>query len=197
MIAFLANQFIGEPETLLQKFLVLALMLIAGTIEGAFLGWFQWRILKEQIPIGKAEWIKVTITVAVLGWFLGMLPSLFFIQSAGSDNTAASPDVFGNPLVFAMLCISSGLIMGAVFGLFQWYVLRRYAYGAGWWILANGLGWAAGLGWIYAGATLPDEQSGILFNILIGALAGVLAGLSVGLVTGLFLKKLLRKKGSE
>jgi hypothetical protein len=188
-IAFFVNTAVGEPQTLVQKLAVLISMLVAGAIEGSLLGWFQWKILKEITKIRKAEWMRATILVAVLGWFRGMLPSLFFVPPAGPEGSVGS-GLFDDPLVFAAMCIGSGLVLGAIFGTFQYFVLRKYMSNAAWWILANALGWGVGLGWIYAGASLPDEQSGLVLNIVAGASGGILAGLSVGVITGLFLRKL-------
>jgi len=83
-----------------------------------------------------------------------------------------------------------GLLLGSIFGLFQWFSLRKYAIRSYTWITANAIGWAIGLGWIFLFASIPSENSSLAFNILMGIIAGILAGLSVGAVTGYFLDKL-------
>lgn len=190
-IAYLVNAFIGEPQSTKTKLLVLLIMLIAGLIEGTILSWFQWKVLVRKFStLPQKIWMFYTILVAALGWFLGMLPSLFF--AAGSSEIG-EPDAswnFSNPFIFAVLSIGSGLILGAIFGLFQWFALRKYAQKAYLWIIANALGWGLGLGWIYLFASIPTEQSAIYFNIGMGVIGGLLAGLSVGAITGVFLVRL-------
>jgi uncharacterized integral membrane protein len=193
-IAFVVNTTIGEPETFLTKLLVLLVMLLAGCIEGFLLGTFQWHVLQERFrKIPKREWVFYTVLVAVIGWFLGMLPSLFII----SGNTNSVQDTttidFEHPLLLALLSVASGLVLGAVFGLFQWFVLKKYVHKAYKWITANALGWGLGLGWIYLFASFPNENTSLIFNILTGISGGLLAGLSVGAVTGAFLLRLEEK----
>lgn len=193
LVAFGANTIIGEPQNLQMKFLVLLCMLIAGFLEGLLLGFFQWKALKDKLPsIPKKEWIFYTVLVAVIGWFLGMLPSLFFIP-ANSLNNNEQPINFDNPLIFAVLSVGTGLLLGAIFGLFQWFALKKYVIKSYQWIIANSLGWGIGLGWIYLFASLPNESSHVAMNVFFGIIGGLLAGLSVGGVTGLFLIKLEKK----
>jgi hypothetical protein len=196
-IAFGVNATIGEPKTIVMKILVLLIMLIAGFFEGLLLGTFQWKALKDKLPsVPQKEWIFYTVLVAVLGWFLGMLPSLFFMPTNVKNNQDLNFN-FESPLAFAVLSIITGLILGAVFGLFQWFVLKKYVEKASIWIVANSLGWGLGLGWIYLFASLPNENSNLVVNIIWGFIGGLLAGLSVGSVTGLFLIKLKEKKNNH
>ena len=133
----------------------------------------------------------------MLGWFLGMLPSLFFMPENSAQSSSSETAAFDNPVIFALLSIAMGLVLGALFGLFQWFSLRKYAQHAWHWILANALGWGAGLGWIYLFASLPNAQSSILVIALVGLMGGALAGTSVGLITGLFLIKMSNKLNWE
>ncbi|AQG78908.1 hypothetical protein [Spirosoma montaniterrae] len=191
-IAYAVNQAIGEPEQLGDKFTVLGCMLLAGAIEGSVLGWLQWRVLRERIPqLTATEWVGLTVAIAVLGWFLGMLPSLFFIDATPSNQPAETAIDLESPLMFAALSIGTGLLLGALFGLFQWISLRKYVRQSGMWILANALGWGLGLGWIYVAASLPTAQTPFALTVVCGAVGGILAGLSVGIVTGWFLLRLL------
>lgn len=178
----------GEPGTTGSKIIVLLCMMGAGLIEGAALGYFQWRVLRNKFSsLTGSAWIFQTSLIAVLGWMLGMLPSLFFIDNStsGSESAAQMPES-----LFAVLSIGAGLLLGALFGLFQWFELKYHASGAARWILANAIGWGIGIGWIYFFASLPDEFTPILEKVFYGICGGVLAGLSVGAVTGAFLVKM-------
>ena len=149
-IAYFVNTAVGEPQTFYQKMGVLFAMLVAGAIEGSLLGYFQWRILREKFTrLPRKEWMLYTITIAVLGWLLGMLPSLFISTGNNTSPESTSGPDFSNPWIFAILSFSAGLLLGAMFGLFQWFSLKKYCHHSHKWIIANAIGWAFGLGWIY------------------------------------------------
>lgn len=190
-IAFAVNDYIGESVTLTSKIIILLAMMLAGFIEGSILSYFQWKVLVTKFSkIPYREWFLYTVLVAVLGWFFGMLPSLFFMpQTATSGEVEATID-YHNPYIFLILSLSVGLVLGGIFGLFQWLLLRKYVKKAHQWIIANALGWGLGLLWIYIFASIPTEDSSLVFIILMGTIGGILTGLSVGVVTGYCLVKL-------
>lgn len=191
-IAFTVNSIIREPQNISSKIIILLSMMFAGFIEGAILSLFQWKVLVTKFhDLPKKEWMFYTILVGVLGWFLGMLPSLFFMPAESEISEGVD---FSNPYIFALLSIGSGLILGAIFGLFQWFSLKKYAQKAYKWITANALGWGLGLGWIYLFASIPTEESSMTFIITMGIAGGILAGFSVGAITGIFLIILKKKK---
>lgn len=179
---------IGEPATTVQRWGILVLMVGAGLIEGSALGYFQWRVLKRLHPaISARSWIGVTVAVAAVGWFLGMLPSTLYV----------APDAGAEPfdpslLLTVVLAMLTGLGAGAVFGVAQWFVLRHHVQRASLWIVANMLGWMLGIAWIYAVAALPTETTATGMVIALGIIGGIMAGLSLGAVTGWFLLKLNR-----
>ncbi|MDH4295143.1 MAG: hypothetical protein OEV74_02600 [Cyclobacteriaceae bacterium] len=194
-IAFGVNSIIGEPQSLGSKLIVLSTMMFAGFIEGMILSSFQWKVIVTKFQnIPKKEWMFYTILVGVLGWFLGMLPSLFFMPAETETQEVNKLIDFSNPYVFSFLSIGSGLVLGAIFGLFQWFSLKKYAQKAYKWIIANALGWGLGLCWIYLFASIPTEKNTITFNVLMGVIGGLFAGLSVGAITGIYLEKLEQKE---
>ncbi len=184
-IAFLVNTYVGEPVSFSSKVIVLSMMMLAGFIEGYILAQFQWYALKDKFKkLPRKQWTFNTVLVAVLGWFLGMLPSLFFIHSGDSTTSNAASFDFENPFVFTTLCLSAGLLLGSIFGFFQWLVLRKYALHSHAWIIANATGWGLGMIWIYVCASLPNDETSLPLHILSGISGGLLAGLSVGAITG-------------
>lgn len=186
-IAFAVNHLVGEPTTLPAKLLVLGAMLLAGAIEGFLLASFQWRVLHQQLPgVPLAGWRAYTMAIAVLGWLLGMMPSLFLFDEPAAEGQAAAapPAILDNTWFVMGASAVMGLVVGALFGGFQWMVLRRHVHRAGRWIWVNALGWGLGLPFIYLGASIPTADSSIAVNIAMGVLGGLLAGLSVGAVTG-------------
>lgn len=190
-IAFYSNSLIGEPIDLEAKLLVLFAMMFAGFIEGAILSHFQWKVLVTKFSkIPQSEWFLYTTLVAILGWFLGMLPSLFIMSSSNNKDGVVSTLALPDPLLFLALSIGAGLILGAIFGLFQWFSFRKHTNNAHQWIIANSLGWGLGLAWIYVFASIPQEDSSLSFIILMGIIGGTLTGLSVGAITGIFLVRM-------
>lgn len=183
-IAVTTTMWLGEPTGLSLKLLVLAAMIAAGALEGLAIGFLQWRVLRRKLPaITARTWISSTVTVAMLGWFLGMLPPT--LQSS-PQTAAAQPPEF-SPAQTAGLALGFGLAVRAVFGFAQWVVLRRYARRAGRWVVGNALGWGAVLPWIFLAASLPQPGPALPLILPLGASAGLLSGLSIGAVTGTFL----------
>jgi len=179
---------LGEPGSLSQKISLILVMVFAGIIEGLLVGSFQWSVLRKRFIAMKAKnWLIFTALGAATAWLLGMIPSTFFIfQSSASSTAAAEP----SGMQIALLAAVSGIVLGALFGAFQWIELKKHTPDAGRWILANLLGWTVGLIIIYLGASIPSLDTSLAIVISIGVISGLLAGLSVGAVTGLFLVKL-------
>lgn len=190
--AMLATR-MAEPATAGEKALTLALMVAAGVLEGTLVGTVQWRVLRRRFPtVPVRDWIGATAAVAAAGWSLGMLPSL--LQPAPAAD-APAPEL---PLAtVGVLALGFGLLAGAMFGAGQWMVLRRHARHAGRWIVANALGWGAGITWIYLAAAVVEPGTATTTVAATGALAGVAAGLTLGLVTGLFLLRIHPRTGLQ
>jgi len=177
----------GEPFTWADSALVLAVMVVAGALEGLALGSFQWRVLREQLPSVRARsWIGAAAAVAAFGWLIAMLPSTVFAPETWASGPTLEPP-FGVTLALVLVF---GLAVGSLFGAAQWIVLRRHARNARKWILANALGWSAGLPWIYLAASVPTVETPPALKILLAVAAGAAGGLSMGAVTGAFLSRL-------
>lgn len=183
-LAVALNVLVGEPQTLSQKLLVLLGMLGAGVVEGTSVSWFQWKVLSKLFPeLSFRRWWKLTTAVALLGWTLGMLPSLFL--QGGKPSAAVEPEWWW----VLPAALAGGALAGGLFGLFQYFELRRHAPHAGWWIPANMLAWSVAMCLIFAGATWPDADTPALWIILSALVSGCGAGALLGVVTGWFLFK--------
>jgi hypothetical protein len=178
--ATLLNHTLGEPQSLAGRLLVVAVMAIAGAIEGLSLGYFQWRVLRTRFPppAGRA-WVGATTAVAAGGWLLGMLPPALMGGAQGGAGLTAS--------VTFLLAIVMGLGMGAALGAGQWLALRPYARRSAGWITANMLGWSIAMLWVFLGATLPEHDTPASAVLLLGAVCGAAAGMTLGLITGRWL----------
>lgn len=109
------------------------------------------------------QWILVTL--------LGFLLSLLLIEIGESPH----------------LGIREGVIGGAVIGLAQFLVLRRYIRQAWWWIVASMLSWGllglsslSPLGWVVPRTTIFTAR--IFYGALFGTLIGVCQGVAQWLV---------------
>jgi hypothetical protein len=67
----------------------------------------------------------------------------------------------------------SGALFGLGLGVAQWWVLRRFARSAGWWIVVNGVGWMVGLG---VGAALAPIITILGALVATGLLAAAITG---------------------
>jgi predicted membrane protein len=186
-IAVALNRYLGEPQTTAQKLVVLLVMLVAGTVEGTSIAVFQWNVLKQIFPKMQLQnWWKWTVLIAVLGWGIGMLPSLFFTQPAATNT--AEPAMW----MIAMVAGGGGAAAGVLFGLFQSIELKKHTPNWKWWIAANMFAWSVAMLLIFIGATWPSAATPVSLIILSAIISGCLAGLSLGVVTGFFLfKKIL------
>ncbi len=126
LIARLIWLLIGEPAGVMEKVFVLVVMIFAGALEGLSVGYFQWRVLRLIFEkMSAITWIRPTVLVAALGWFLGTIPSIFFVVGDEAGTTQNQPDL---PLVWTMVFAAVlGLIVGAIFGFAQWTVLKKFA----------------------------------------------------------------------
>jgi retinol dehydrogenase-12 len=176
MMAILLRRVVGEAGTAHARWPVALATSAAGAIEGAALGYLQWRVLRRRLPRLRAgEWVGMTIALAVAGWLAGM--------SAASFGGHAGVE----PPVWMMLLMATGLgaAAGAFFGAGQWLVLRHHAQHAGRWIGIHVPGWAVAMAAIFAGASVPRADWSPSAILLAAALGGLLGGVLLGATTGL------------
>jgi hypothetical protein len=156
---------------------------LVGTLAGLVLGLVQWQHIQLHL-IGSRWWPLVSAFGALIGTLLGggagLLLQSFDLQSFDWIATVV--------MVF---------VATAVLGVAQWWILRQQIARAGWWIVANALGWGAGLlvGFVVVvlGFLLEPTLSlpGGLFTG--GAVGGAVAGIVGGAASGGVLLWLLRR----
>jgi hypothetical protein len=148
-----------------------AVLVVAGAVEGALLGWAQGLVLRRVLPgLDTRCWVRATALGAMFAYAMGMLPSLLFPLS-----------------VPTMIVIGSvaGLLLLASIGTAQWLVLRQHRRHAAWWIPATAGAWLLGLAAFLAIATplWYPGQSVVLITV-IGLIAAVAMAGVVAAVTG-------------
>ena len=177
--ALVVSAFIGEPQSLDTRVLTLATFAAVGAVEGTALAGFQWAVLRTRLPRLRAgEWIAVTVALAVAGWIVGMMPSLF----VNHDATAQEEPGLA---VVLLLAAVAGAGAGLCFGAAQWFILRRHAERASRWVWIHVPAWALAMSAIFLGASLPSPASAGWFIALSGVAGGVVGGVLLGAVTGL------------
>ncbi len=191
VIAWFIWHWTSEHISLTSRLITLGGMIVAGGLEGAILGYMQWRILKKKLhALPARQWVAVTSIVAMLSWTIGMIPS-FLMEEKAAQNVPFQE----NPLLALLAIAVMVLVLGALFGLFQFLVLRLYMERALLWVLANSLGWMLAMVWIFIAATLPDENTAVAIVVVYGIAGGIFSGLTLGRITGLFLIPMLQKNG--
>jgi uncharacterized integral membrane protein len=161
----------------------LPLLVLAGFVEGAVLGWFEVRVLCYRLPgVSSRRWVLFTGAAAAVAWTLGLLPSA---GGAWQDWPAPAQIVVGT---------TAGVVLLVSIGFAQWIELRRHLPRAWRWIAGSAAAWAAGLGVFMAVAT-PLWQPGQdpWLSAVIGILAAVLMAVTMAVVTGLVMVRLLPK----
>lgn len=123
---------------------------------------------------------------------LGYLPST--LMDLGADAGAA-PAAEPAQWVVLLLAAALGAVGGAVLSFAQWLVLRRAATGAGWWIPANMLAWAAGMPLIFWGIDLAQRGQPLWQSLLLMAGSLLAAGAVVGAIHGLALVRMVERSG--
>lgn len=185
----LTRIWLGEPETVAVAVLSVLIAMAGGAVEGLAVGGVQWWLLGPWLTrLTASAWVGVTVAAAVVGWMLGMLPSVL-VSLVGAHGSAS--ETTGPPLwVMPLIGIGSGLVLGGLFGLAQYAVLRHHVRNARVWVGANAVGWAAAMAVMFTGAGIPSGPWPWTQLLPLAATTGVLAGLAIGAVTGAVLPRL-------
>ncbi len=92
-------------------------------ISGAVMGVAQGLVLRKRLSVPLGWWVLVT----TLGWLLPHIP-----------GTLLGGEQMGVALALGLI---ASLLSGVAVGLLQWLVLQAFLPRAGWWIVANSVGW--------------------------------------------------------
>lgn len=184
LVGFAVPMIVGIAAWMLgmSDFAIAAIVTLAGAGEGAAIGFAQWLVLRDVLPINRRDWVLATALAAVVAYAIGMLPSN--LGDLSRFNT--------------IILISVGGALGVVFlasiGFAQWLVLRSTLPNAYWWILANVVAWPLGVAVPLIGMALVPDGAAPVVWIVTGITCGVLMGVVVGSITGLVLVWLLRPR---
>jgi hypothetical protein len=181
---------IGAPGSPVWLAAAALAVILAGAVEGAAVGYAQWRVLRGPLPgLAARPWVVATVVGALVAWTLGMLPSILMSLQGGAGTEPEISDA-----AQLLLAAVMGAVVGPVLGVPQWLVLRRFVPAAGWWVAANACAWAAGMPVIFlaAGSVPADPSTATVVAAVLVACAA--AGAVVGAVHGVWLVILLRRR---
>jgi hypothetical protein len=150
------------------------LLVLAGAVEGALLGWFQARVLRDVLAgLPVARWVAATAGAAAVAWAIGMGFSL------------AGPWLAGLPVgVLVPVVAVAGLALLLSIGTAQWTVLRGLVPAAGQWVAGTALAWVVALGLFMAVTTVLWQPGQSVATVaLIGLFGGFLMATTVAALT--------------
>lgn len=160
-----------------------ALLVAAGAVEGALLGWSQSVVLRRAVPaLPGRDWVRATSLGAVVAWTMGMLPTVVFARLSGVPTA-----------VLVVLAVAAGLVLLGSIGTAQWLVLRRYRPRCGYWVAVTAGAWCLGLG-LFLAITMPLWHPGqpVAVVVLIGVLGAIAMAVTAAAFTGAFVVRLAR-----
>jgi hypothetical protein len=182
----------GAQSTVTGILLAFAVAVLSGVVEATVVGFSQWWAMRPWFPgITRRAWWLGTLVGALVAYVLGYLPST--LMDLGAQASGQAPVAEPPQAVVLLLAAGLGAVGGAVLSFAQWIVLRRSARGAGVWIPANMLAWAAGMPVIFWGIDAAQKLPALIQSILLMALALLIAGAVVGAIHGAFLVRIAEK----
>jgi hypothetical protein len=139
---------------------------IVPILAGFLIGFSQWIVLRQYLTT-TSDWVLAGGT----GWAAGYALGLLLIESLSSTLFAG---------------IAAYLLFGIIVALVQWQELRREIPSKLTWVLANSLGWAAGL-WASQAAlelffnepVIPPAVSTVVIAVTSGLVAGAITGVAL------------------
>ncbi|TAJ17410.1 MAG: hypothetical protein EPO65_11145 [Dehalococcoidia bacterium] len=171
LIGLLAMAFVPDDASTALQVLLFVLMSASGGLEGISVGWSQHRVLREVLPdVSRRAWILATTAGAVGAWVIGAGVAMSLPSSVDPSDVL---------WLWAIL----GVALGAVLGGAQAFALRGHVPAVERWIVANAVGWSAGLAVSFAGIGLASEVPTLL-AIPLALVTGALTGIAPGAVTG-------------
>ncbi len=167
----------------------------SGAIEATLVGLAQWWAMHPWLAqISRRAWWLATLAGALAAYVLGYLPST--LMSLG-EQSGQAPMAEPPQWIVLLLAAGLGLAGGALLSLAQWWVLRRAAPHAGWWIPANMIAWMVGMPIIFWAIDAAQQTNSLVAGALLLAGALLVMGALVGAIHGLVLVRLVQAATSQ
>lgn len=182
---FLEFSNISASSTTLITFIILV---IAGAAEGLIIGYVQWKSLSKILLHFKPTlWILITTISTIAGWLL-ILPPAVMVISFLSKFTLISNNY---SILYTAL---AGMTFGALIGIPQFLILKKFYKNAYAWIVANTIGWMLTFLIIYTAMSLLTNATSFVYNMSLIVISCMISGLVQGIVTGTSLHFLMTIK---
>lgn len=152
----------------------------AGAIEGAVLGWSQWRVLRAWQPSVPAAWVRRTALAAAAAWACGMTPNTLYDLGA-PEWVSVAAGFAGVPVLLLSI------------GVAQWSVLREFVPRAWRWVVANVLAWVIALPPTFIGPALVPADAPAAVDLAVWGSSGVMMAAIVAAVTGRAMARFTRE----
>lgn len=182
LLGFLGPALAGALTAQTSAAVLATVMLAAGAVEGAVLGYFQAGVLRTLLSgfrIG--TWTAATSAGAVVAWSVGVLPMLYGEQFTDWPTAVQIP-----------VAVTASLILIFSIGVAQWTVLRHFTDRAALWILATAVAWIGGfLAFLLVAPPLWQPGQSPILVAAIGALGGAAMAAVMAWITGAFLPRVL------
>lgn len=145
--------------------------IIVPIVAGILIGFAQWFVLRQYLTVS-SDWVLEGGT----GWAVGYALGLLLIESLSSTAFAG---------------IAAYVLFGVIVALVQWQDLRREIPSKLTWVLANSVGWAAGLwasqlalGLFFDDPVIEPVVSTIVIAVASGLVAGAITGIALVWIAG-------------
>lgn len=125
---------------------------ISTLIQFAFIGVIQWAVIQHHFP--RIERWHGWVIAAVFGGGMGNLLTMGMVSG----------------ISYLTPTILLAIILSLAIGLIQWLVLRRQIRRAGWWVVANLLGWVLSMAIVESLARSRSGFSWLLIGFVYGAI---------------------------
>lgn len=159
LAAKVAQGVTGDAPSGSAAIVAMSVVVVGGLVEGTALGLAQSRGLSGWLlRPRRVHWLLATLVVAGLGWAGASVPSVL-AKGGGTDP----------PLLLVIAGAAGlGLVMGAVLGAAQAWVLRGLVPHPLRWVSANVLAWSVAMPVIFGGATLPGARWSVSAVVALG-----------------------------
>jgi hypothetical protein len=182
IVATVVRMKLAEHRSGIYTVIAVETVALAAILEGAVIGYFQWRVLRRVFPtMSSSAWVGATMIAAASGCVLSWLPTSFALTSALATRIG---DVTMSPWATARVVLVTGALVGLIWGIAQFAVLRLHVHHAGAWILSGVITWTLAFAALYFAAIWPDRTVDYTFHILLATSAGAVLGALLGVLHG-------------
>jgi len=189
IIALIPNMMVAGYEGFLDHHIIqVKYLIMGGLIEGAFLGYFQGKVINRYFAINIMPWIMCTMIAGVIGWLLLLGSPVLRVY----DNVTLRNSLEMVSELSGYQITSIGLLAGLTVGLVQGFLLFDYSNHFIW-AAGNAIGWAIGAQSLHFAKTsfLLHQDSAMIYVIMF--ITAIFAATIGGYITA-FILNFIRKR---